>query len=279
MSKRQYSKNRINKPKSAAGILFFAGLVLAGALAVALAFAYDSLKAVWLEQCEITDPMAQAEVSSTGKMIKPDTIRDAFGIVKGANLWQIDFKSRCAECLEKYHTIRSISVSRRLPKRVIISVVEREPAVRMGVSGQKAFTGRVADTEGVVFGCLRNVEMLPVIREASAPGTPPGQRLTGNALAALRFLEAAQDAEFQELGVLQVDASKPDFLLVTLGNYQLAKVAWDGMDNPSPRTQDKMLRVMRNLRDAINARLTGTYVLWNATEPDRVYADTKEPIK
>ena len=72
---------------------------------------------------------------------------------------------------------------------------------------------------------------------------------------------------------------EPDFLLVTLGNYQLAKVAWDGMDNPSPRTQDKMLRVMRNLRDAINARLTGTYVLWNATEPDRVYADTKEPIK
>lgn len=279
MTKRQYSKNRINKPRNVAGILFMIGLILSGTLLTALAFAYEKLEALWLEQCEITDPIAQAEVISTGKMVLPDTIRDKLGIVKGANLWKINFKTTCAECLENYPTIRSISVSKRLPKQVIINVVEREPVVRMGISGQKAFIGRVADSEGVVFRCGRNVDMLPIIREASAPGTAPGQRLSGNALAALRLLEASRDAEFQELGILQVDASKPDYLLVTLGNYQLAKVAWDGMDNPSPRTQDKMLRVMRNLRDAINARLTGTYVLWNATEPDRVYADTKEPIK
>ena len=95
----------------------------------------------------------------------------------------------------------------------------------------------------------------------------------------MRLLESAQDAEFQELGIREADACKPDFLLVTLGNYQKAKIAWEGMDNPSPRTQDKMLKVMRNLRDAINARLTGISAVWNATEPDRVYADTKETIQ
>lgn len=279
MSKRQYSKNKINKPRNVKSILFALGLLLLAAAALGLMVAYGKLREIWIQQCEVHDPSLQVEVTTTGKMVHPDAIREAFDIRKGANLWEIDFEEHRKEVLATYATIRSIAVAKQLPDKVVIRITEREPIVKVGIHDSKQWGGKVADTEGVVFLCRRGVDMLPMVREASAPGTSIGQRLSGHALAALRLLEAAQDVEFQELGIQQVDVAKPDFLWVTLGNYQRAKVAWEGMDNPSPRTQDKMLKVMRNLRDAINARLTGNGTVWNATEPDRVYADTKEIIQ
>ena len=279
MSKRQYSKNKINKPRNVKSILFALGLLVLAAAAIGLMAAYGKLRHIWIQQCEVHDPSSQVEVTTTGKMVPPDAIREAFGIRKGANLWEIDFDELRQEVLAKHPTIRSIAIAKHLPDKVAITITEREPIVRVGLREAKQWGGKVADTEGVVFMCRRGVDMLPMVRETSAPGTAVGKRLAGNALAALKLLEAAQDVEFQELGIQQVDVSKPDFLLVTLGNYQRAKVAWEGMDRPSPRTQDKMLKVMRNLRDAINARLTGNGTVWNATEPDRVYADTKEIIQ
>lgn len=279
MSKRQYSKNKINKPRNVKSILFALGLLLLAAAALGLMVAYGKLREIWIQQCEVHDPSLQVEVTTTGKMVAPDAIREAFHIRKGANLWEIDFEERRKEVLAKYATIRSIAVAKQLPDKVSITITEREPVVRVGMHDVREWGGKVADTEGVVFICHRGVDMLPMIRERTAPGTAVGKRLTGHSLAALRLLESAQDVEFQELGIREADAFKPDFLWVTLGNYQRAKVAWEGMDNPSPRTQDKMLKRMRNLRDAINARLTGNATIWNATEPDRVYADTKEIIQ
>jgi bifunctional DNA-binding transcriptional regulator/antitoxin component of YhaV-PrlF toxin-antitoxin module len=279
MSKRQYSRNKVIKPRNVKGVLFVAALVLMAAVCTGLALAYGKLREIWIQQCEVHDPTLQVEVTTTGKMVPPDAIREAFGIRKGANLWEINFEERRRDVLAKYPTIRSIAIAKRLPDQVCITITEREPVVRIGIHDVKQWSGKVADTEGVVFACRRGVDMLPMVRESATPGTAIGKRLEGHSLAALRLLESAQDAEFQELGIREADACKPDFLLVTLGNYQKAKIAWEGMDNPSPRTQDKMLKVMRNLRDAINARLTGISVIWNATEPDRVYADTKETIQ
>ena len=274
-----HSKNTVKKPKSAKAIIALLALALLSALIIGVLVAYEKLHAVWLEQCVITDPEVQCEVVTSGKMIHAGTIRDFFDIREGGNLWQIDFRKKREEVLEKYPTIRAINISRHLPKKVTITVVEREPMVRMGVKGQKQNTRRVADRFGVVFPCARGVDMLPIIKEDAAAQTMNGKTLSGNTFGALKLIEASLDPEFQELGILEVDTTKKDYLLATLSNYQRAKLAWDGMNKPSERNKDKMLRVMRNLRDAINARLTSPNVTWNATEPDRVYADTKEVIK
>ena len=274
-----HSRNTIHKAHNPKSLIVIAAMVLLAVALVGVIVVYEKLHAIWLTQCTIVDPEVQCEVVTSGKMIKPSTIRDFFDIREGGNLWQIDFRKKRAEILEKYPTIRTIAISRKLPKKVTITVTEREPMVRMGIKGVRTNSGRVADRFGIVFPCARGVDMLPIIKEGAAPGTPKGKMLTGNAIAALKLIEASQDPEFQELGILEVDVSKKDYLLATLSNYQRAKLAWDGMGKPSDRNKDKMLRVMRNLRDAINARLTAPNVTWNATEPDRVYADTKEPIK
>lgn len=282
MSKRKlHSGNKVSRPKSAKEILVLLVMVLVCAAAIGSLFAYKKLRDCWIEQCVIDDPQLQVLVESTGKMIKAETIREGFDLHrKGANLWTTDFAVKRKEMLDKYHTIRDITITKRLPSKVTIFVTEREPIARINLQGAKQESFLVADSEGVAFKYARNTGALPVIRVPSSPGLPKsGERMTGNMLAALRLIEAAQEPEFQELGILEIYTGKTDFLWTTLGNYQRAKIAWEGMEAPSDATRENMVRTLRNLRDAINARLTGNNVIWNATESGKIYADTKEPIK
>ena len=244
---------------------------------VGVFIAYEKLRKLWLEQCVITDKTTQVQVSS-GKLVKADAVEAAFGLSNGANLALIDFAAKRKEVLEKYPAIRDISIERGLPNMVSISVVEREPVVRMNLRGQKADTGRVADTEGVVFQCRRGTGLLPIVREAQAPGTAVGKQLSGRTLAALRLIEICRIPELQELGILEVDVSKQDFLCATLSDYSTAKIAWAGMDDPDAHTTADLIKTLKNLRNAIKSQVGQGVKTWNATSTDYIYADTKEKI-
>jgi len=211
-------------------------------------------------------------------MVKGGTVLDKFGVRNGANLALIDFDAKRQEILKEIPNIRDISVTRRLPNRVEIVVEERRPVVRMGVHGKTAVTGRVADTEGVVFTCRRGTSMLPTIREKDTAVTQVGGKLTGRALAALRLVETASDKEFSALGVLDADISKQDFITATLGNYAQAKIAWDGMDDPTESNRQNLVTRLEQLLKAIQSNVGSDAKIWNATVPNRVFADTQESI-
>lgn len=270
--------NRIERKKNSRGILAVIALIALGAAMIGLFAAYGWLRDLWREQCVITDVAAQVQVNS-GKLVKGDVIAETFGLRAGANLATIDFAKRRSEALERYPAIRDINVRRRLPNRVEIAITERTPVVRMNTRGRKVDTGRVADTEGVVFQCRRGTSMLPTIRESQSPATMPGKRLEGRAFAALRLIEACREPDFSELGILEVDVSKTDYLCATLGDYSTAKIAWHGMDNPTEGTRREMLDTLVNLRDAIRSRIGTGAMTWNATNPGYVYSDTKEKIQ
>lgn len=271
-------KNTIERKGSLKGLLSLLAILLVAAVAIGLFIAYSTLRDLWLEQCVVTDAAEQVQVTS-GKLVKGDAVADAFGLKNGANLALIDFSAKRREVLEKYPAIRDIQIERRLPNRVAISVVEREPVVRMNLRGQKADTGRVADTEGVVFQCRRGTSLLPIIREAQAPGTAVGKKLAGRSLAALRLVETCRSPELQDLGILEVDVSKPDFLCATLGDYSTAKIAWGGMDDPDAAPLTELETTLRNLRNAIKSNVGSGVKTWNATSTEFIYADTKEKIK
>lgn len=270
-----------NTKKSRAGIRglpALLALVLGAALVLGLWIASSKLREIWNEQCVVTNAAEQITINS-GKMVKADVVADAFGLRNGTNLALIDFSEKRDEVLKKYPAIREITIERKLPNRVVISIVEREPIVRMNLHGVKPDTGRVADREGIVFQCRRGTGLLPIVREAQAPGTAVGKRLSGRALAAIRLIETCRIPEFQELGILEVDASKPDFLSATLKDYSTAKIAWDGMDDPDNMSQSGLPDILRNLRDAIRSNIGSGVKTWNATSPGAIYADTKEKIR
>ena len=229
-----------------------AALVLLGVGAVVC---YDKLKALYLEQCVITNLAEQVSITS-GKMVKADVIAENLGLRKGANLAMIDFSEKRRELLAKVPNLKSIRISRLCRAQ--------DPS------------GRVVDTEGMVFVWQRGTQTLPLIRESQAPGTSRGCFIRGRTMAALRLVEVCREAEFLELGLLEVDTSKHDFLFATLGNYSKLKILWTGMDDPTPESAADLRKRLTQLRDAIRAKVVPNAVIWNATIPDRIFLDTQE---
>ena len=252
-------------------------LLAAVAAVVGVKFGYDTLRDIYIEQCVITDMSAQVEIT-TGKMVPAGTIAEELGLKKGANLATIDFSAKIRELLAKVPNLRAIRVSRQLPDKVVVMAEERLPIARIGIRGSKSATGRVVDTEGVVFICQRGTQALPVIREPLAPGVKRGERITGRLMAALRLVEACREPEFLELGVLEVDISKRDFLVATLGNYSKVKICWNEMDESTANARQDLLSRLTKTRDAIRSRVTPETVIWNATMPGEVFADTQGKI-
>ncbi len=272
--------NRIRRRGPGRALLVVA-CALAAPAAVALALCYGKLRGIWLDQSVIRDKGRQVSIES-GQMVKKDVIAYELGLTNGANLATIDFGERREALLRKVPNLREIRIRRFLPDRVEVAIEERKPIARLGLRGRKGDTGKVVDAEGVVFLCMRGTRLLPVIRESAAPGTSPGKRLDGRARAALRLVEACHDPSFQELAMLDMDVSQPDWLLATINtgtSYAKLKIAWDGMDAPeTPDSRASLIRQLTHLRDAIRTHIGDGAVIWNATDysyPGRIYADTK----
>ena len=275
---KQNTKARRESGGGMRGVVALVALALAAAALVGLFVAYDRLRDMWREQCVATDMESQVSITE-GRLVRADVVAEAFGLKNGVNLAEIDFAARRAEMLGKYPAIREISVTRRLPNRVEIAVVEREPAVRMGTSGRKGGSGLVADEEGVVFGCRRGTNLLPIVKESPAPGagTPVGQRLSGRSLAALRLVMACREPRFQDLRLLEVDVSKSDYLVATLADYSTANVSWPGMDD-SGGGKEKLAETIESFLKALRCDTSRGTRVWNVFGPDRVYANTMERI-
>ena len=268
--------NKIER-SSRAGLVATAIIVLLVILGLGAVVGYEKLRDLYLEQCIITDMPSQVRISS-GKMVHPSTIAEMLGLRTGANLALIDFTAKREELLAKVPNLRRVRIERHLPDKLIVTAEERTPVARLGLRSKSTVTGRVVDTEGVVFLWQRGTQTLPTIREATPQGTPKGQRITGRTLAALRLVETCGEPEFAELGVLEVDVSKPDYLIATLGNYSRVKIAWEGMDEESPASRADLVRKLGLLRMAIRSRVASDAVIWNATMPDTVTGDTQKKL-
>ena len=257
-------------------------LVLLAAALTGIAFGVSSLRKTWREQCVVTDRELDVVIDNRKdeqrRMVHPDIITLYFGLTNGANLATIPFADLRKKLLGRIPNIADLKIERRLPNRVTITVVEREPAVRIATLKGRADSGRVADLEGVVFPFSSNVSALPVIREASS--TPAGKRLTGMAAAAVRLVEEAALPELADLSVLEVDTTHADYLLVTLGDYSRARIAWDRMCEDTRASRTSLTNQLTRLSKAIATRVITQPTLWHATDygsPGRVFA--KDPAR
>ena len=257
-------------------------LVLLAAALTGIAFGVSSLRRTWREQCVVTDRELDVVIDNRKdeqrRMVHPDIITLYFGLTNGANLATIPFADLRKKLLDRIPNIADLKIERRLPNRVTITVVEREPAVRIATLKGRADSGRVADLEGVVFPFSSNVSALPVIREATA--TPAGKRLTGMAAAAVRLVEEAALPDLADLSVLEVDTTHADYLLVTLGDYSRARIAWDRMCEDTRASRTSLTNQLTRLSKAIATRVITQPTLWHATDygsPGRVFA--KDPAR
>ncbi|MEI8243775.1 MAG: FtsQ-type POTRA domain-containing protein [bacterium] len=156
--------------------------------------------------------------------------------------------------------ISSVTITRRLPSRMDVRIVEREPVGRIGRNDQ------VIDGAGVIFPRNVGVEHLPVIVGMDGIQVQPGTRLDGMGLAAVRLLSAMMRPELA-LPVSTVDISRPDYLHLTLRDQRQVKLWWKGMDAPTGGdSRDALGRRLKRLLQAM--AMAPQRQLWDATVPD-----------
>ena len=284
MIKRNANVN-VKNQKAVRRLLLLAAIALVGGGVACwgMACGFGALRDVWLEQFRVQDSAIDVVVTSSGKNVTPATIVYYFGLTNGANLATIPYDELRKSLIARIPNIHDISIERRLPRRVTVDVKEREPAVRIAPPKGASDSGLVADYDGVVFRTY-NSPRLPIIRESSEIRHTAGHRLEGHARAALQLVhllaevaDGKSDAPpaLADLRVLELDTSKKDYLLVTLGDYSTAEIAWDHMGEDSEIAHQSLRRQLVHLAQAIATRLTPRATRWIATEYEkggRVYA-------
>ena len=274
-------QNKLLKPLSAKGddkaskigekVILAIALVFCAGIAVGAVVAFKALSAICREECRVSSQECVSVVS--GKMISPELIISRFGLTNGVNLAEVPFAEIRSLFLKNVPQIKEITITRRMPDKVRIEVVEREPAVRL--SGD----GRVADAEGVVFEYYRGTSMLPLITDNDAASDAmPGNKLSGHAAAALRLILSAssKNGDAPPLRILKADATKTDYLLLTLADYTQAMFAWPNMDDDTPAAREAMADQIAALSTAIATKIGSSGKMWDARIPGRAFCKIPE---
>jgi cell division septal protein FtsQ len=203
---------------------------------------------------------------TTGPTVTREMICGLLRLTNGVNLFSVPIEQKRLEMLKAAPIIRDIRMFRRLPDKLNITVIEREPVARV-LAGKNYL---VVDEEGVVFNRYAGTGRLPIIKGTDA--REQGQRLRGNAMAAVRLVI---NTLRPECGVRleAVDAAKADYLLLTFSDYRRAKFAWDGMSDEQKDTAAKMQTQLDHLADTMNSEIGKNIAMWDATLP-RIVAMT-----
>lgn len=253
-------------------------LALAAILAVPC-FAFAKLRDAWREQFRVTDADVDVVVSnrSPRRTVHPEVVVLSFGLTNGANLATIPYAELRERLLAHVPNIRDVRFQRRLPNRVTVEVVEREPLVRIGGPKRRSAGGRVADLDGMVFALSANTDELPLVREAGDSPTSPGRTLSPAGMAAVRLVDALSDPELSGMRVLEIDTAHKNYLLLTFADCSQARIAWEQMFEGTKRSNESLRKQLRNLSRAMATRINPHTTMWIATDfggpTSRVYAN------
>lgn len=200
-----------------------------------------------------------------GDTITADRVREYLKLREGMPLFALDIARRQREFVRDASTIRSLTITRRLPDRIVVSLVEREPLARL------ARKPLAVDREGCIFPRYLSIETLPCISGYPTDRIVPGARVVGMARAALELLDLLRNHSLP-LPVVDVDVSREDYLDCTLSDQRRVKLAWPRMGASDARSERLLLAQLKGLAAAMNSERGQGRGIWDATIPGRAYA-------
>ncbi len=202
---------------------------------------------------------------TTGKTVSPEVVYEAFGLAEGTNLFHVSIDDQRKRLMDT-PSIRDVMISRQLPDKMSITIIEREPIARVKPIGW------VVDEEGVVFIRYVGTGNLPLIQLSDEfAHVKPGDRLGGIDMAAVRLVSNAMRPGCK-LRMLELDAKHQDYLLLTFSDYRQAKFAWKGMLEPSEANNALMQEQFDELGKAMDTAIGRPRKMWNATQQGRISA-------
>jgi len=201
----------------------------------------------------------------TGKTVTPDLIKQFLGIHEGVNLFSINVDAKRDELLRIAPSIKDITIVRIMPDALKISIIERDPVVRIGLDG------RVADEEGVVFVRYHNTSGLPVIiRSSGNVKAKPGDQLHDMDLAAVSLAASTFRPECK-LRMYSLDSSFARYIMLTFPDGRTAKIAWQDMTEFTRISRQKMLKQYDNLVQCMTLDFGKIHYAWDAQLEGRIF--------
>jgi len=168
------------------------------------------------------------DIRSDGKL-QPEHIREYAHIDEGMNLFAIDL-GQVRDDLMSVPIVSAVSVRRRLPDTLEVTVSERIPAARLGEES----TGYplAVDQTGFVLGPTSASQQLPSITGLQEKGLRPGARVgdpgVQNALHVLDICDSPSFSRF--LRIKNVDVSNPEYLEVYLQRGERILLSRENVD-------------------------------------------------
>lgn len=240
--------------------------------------AYSKLLDIRNSQSVVIDEDEQIEINASPHFSKAN-IMESFGLRKGCNLSEIDFREKRAKILKKRPLLKNITVTRILPKKLIVSVEERKPVARVNYTKKPGEREGwlVVDSEGIVFDySLNDSNFLPVITE-HRPSAAKGDRISGKAMMGLRFVELCAAKAVSNINLTEVDVSNDIYLVAQTREYNKIKLLWSYIRENGDHDTGNMRDALSKIRDIINADLkTGHYQTFIVTGKSRVTVSPHE---
>jgi len=158
-----------------------------------------------------------------GAIFSPEELTETLRLEKGKNIFTVcNIAEKRRHLLENGHAVKEVSLTRVLPDRLVVKTVEREPVAR--IAGRQNL---LVDGEGVVFTGNWPAQ-LPGITGAGGGAVEAGTRLQEMGRASALFARVLRSTG-ASLPVLNIDASKEDYIVLTLTGSRRVLLAWEGI--------------------------------------------------
>lgn len=199
-----------------------------------------------------------------GDFIPASLVCEFFNLEQGMPLFGLNLSKRQNEFIRSAPTIRSMTIRRKLPDKICIQIVERDPVARI------ANYPFGVDTEGCVFVWRTGIDSLPSLSGYGSNQLAPGAYLSDMGMTALKLLETIKHNPLP-LAIVDIDISKSDYLKCTMADQRMVKLAWHDLKKNDPATDRYLLAQLRGLAAVMNSQRGRGLTEWDATIQGRAY--------
>ncbi len=195
-------------------------------------------------------------------------VKDYTQVKEGQNIFGFDIGAVREYVMANSPNFQSLTITRYLPDRVVINVIDRTPLARIGRRG-----GMVADSEGCVFISRTGARGLPSISGYDSRSLEPGMRLEGLVLAALQVIEGCESPQF-DMRPLDVDVGDPEKLVLKM-EYKDRKrevpLTWNGMGQQTSAALRDLAETLTFIKQAFDTPKGARLSYLDATIDGRLY--------
>lgn len=226
--------------------LWIGRIVLLVALTGSLVFACYAFDRFYFRKnpvFTVSDVERDVTIDATGSVMTRDVILEYLNIRTGMNIFDVMSSEQLNRLRNESPNIKDVQVEVRLPSKIHIKIVERDPIAEIPRRGRRL----VVDEEGVVFTGRRSMGGLPQITGFEAEDLiEPGQRVPVYVLSALQLVQQLTRKDYS-YRVIAIDTSDPGRFRLTFGDSRQANIAWAGMDQGDKSPSPEMIRRLDRL--------------------------------